>query len=124
MMDEDRLFVAGACLLALTELIHAGEVSRIEISLSDPEIIVLTIQLFSRDEIVFELFLDASDYPLDAVVTAFNYVQDYLAENGPTRAKARPACRPGHAHPAICQRRDETVVIVCPRDVEVIRRIV
>src|ERR1700712_2618825 len=123
-MNEDRLFVVGACLLALAELIRPGEVPRIEIGLSDPETISLTIELQPRDEIVFELFMEASDYPLDAVVTAFNYVQDYLAENGPTRAEARPACRPGHAPPAICQRRYDAVMIVCPGDLEVIRRIV
>jgi hypothetical protein len=123
-MNENRLFVVGACLLALAELIHASEVPRIQIDLSDPETISLAIELQPRDEIVFELFMEASDYPLDAVVTAFNYVQDYLAENGPTRAEARPACRPGHAHPAICQRRDDAVVIVCPDDLDVIRRIV
>jgi hypothetical protein len=123
-MNEERLPIAAACLLALTELLHTGEVPRIEINLSDPETISLTIDLHPRDEIVFELLLGASDYPLDAVVTAFDYVQDYLAENGPSRAEARPTCRPGHAHPAMCQRRDDAVVIVCPRDLEVVRRIV
>lgn len=123
-MNDERLAAAGACLLALAELIRPGEVPRIEIGLIDPDTILVTIELHPRDEIVFELFLDASDHPLDAVVTAFNYVQDYLAENGPMRAEARPVCRPGHAHPAICQRRDDAVVIVCPDDSGVIRRIV
>jgi hypothetical protein len=123
-MNESRLSIVGACLLAMVELLGAGEAPRIEIILNDPEAISLTIELHPRDEIVFELPLEASDHPLDAVVTAFDYVQDYLAENGPTRAEARPACRPGHAHPAICQRRDDAVVIVCPDDLEVVRRIV
>jgi hypothetical protein len=123
-MNDERLAVAGACLRALTELIQPAEVSRIEIDLSNPETISVTIELHPRDEIAFELFMESSDYPLDAVVTAFNYVQDYLAENGPTRAEARPTCRPGHAHPGICQRRDDAIVIVCPDDLEVIRRIV
>lgn len=57
-------------------------------------------------------------------MTALNYVQDYLTEDGPTQAEARPACRPDHTHPAICQRRGDAVVIVCPDDLEVIRRIV
>ena len=122
-MNDQRIAIAGACLQALTELIHVGEAARIQFDLSDPETIVLTIELSPQGEVVFELLMESSDYPLDAVVTAFNYVQDYLAENGPTRAEARPACRPGHAHPAICQRRDDAVVIVCPGDLEVIRRI-
>jgi hypothetical protein len=123
-MTEERLPIAAACLLALAELLHAGEAPRIEINLSVPETMSLTIDLHPRDEIVFELLLEASDSPLDAVVTAFDYVQDYLAENGLTRGEARPACRSGHAHPAICQRWDDAVVIVCPSDLEVIRWIV
>lgn len=55
---EDRLFVVGL-LRALTEPIHVGQAPRVEINLSDPEAIVLTIELHPRDETVFELFMEA-----------------------------------------------------------------
>lgn len=51
---------------------------------------------------------------MDAALTAFNWMQDHLAENGQTRAQARPTCPAGHAHPAICQNRRGFLYLVCP----------
>lgn len=122
-MTDIRLVMIAGCLHALNELVYTGEVMTISADLSDPESIVFSIGLREPDEIVVELFMESSDYPLDAAVTIFDRVQDYLAENGPTRAEARPQCRPGHAHPALCERRDSSLVLVCPDDLSLLRRI-
>jgi hypothetical protein len=122
-MSDLRLLMIASCMLAVNELINAGEVTTITADLSDSESIVFTIALSVPDEIIVEIFMESSDYPLDAAVTVFDRVQDYLAENGPTRAEARPQCRPGHAHPAMCQRRDSSLVLVCPADLSVLRQL-
>jgi hypothetical protein len=123
-MNDTRLSMVANCVRVLEELIQPGELARIEIGLSDPEAIVLTILLPPRDEFAIELYMESSDNPLDAAVTVFDYVQEHLAEEGPARGEARPACRPGHAHPASCRRQEDAVVLVCPRDSGVLRTIV
>lgn len=123
-MNDPRLSMAANCVRVLEALMQPSELARIGIGLSDPESILLTILLPPRDEIVIELYMESSDDPLDAAVTVFDYMQEHLAENGPTRGEARPACRPGHAHPSSCRRQEDSVVLICPRDMGVLRRIV
>jgi hypothetical protein len=106
-MTDIRLTMIASCTLAV----------------NDPESIVFSVGLREPDEIIVELFMESSDYPLDAAVTVFDRVQDYLAENGPTRGEARPQCRPGHAHPAMCERKEASLVLVCPADLSVLRRL-
>lgn len=121
---KDRLTVAAHCLLALRELTRGTELSRVEFTLSDPETLVVTIALQPRDEFVIELYMESSDYPLDGAVTVFDHVQDHLAEERSTWGEARPACRPGHAHPASCRHRGDHLVLICPHDLGVIKRLV
>ncbi|MDQ2956316.1 MAG: hypothetical protein M3Y42_05060 [Actinomycetota bacterium] len=120
-MTDIRLVMVASCVQALNELVNTGEVTALSADLSDPESIVFTVGLREPDEIIVELFMESSDYPLDVAVTVFDRVQDYLAENGPTRAEARPRCRPGHAHPAMFHRRESSLVLVCPEDLTILR---
>jgi hypothetical protein len=124
MHQDERLLIVANCFIAMRELVHPGEVSRVEVDLSDPEAIRLAIILGQHDELAIELFMESSDYPLEAAVTVFDHLQDHLVENGATRGEARPACRPGHAHPASCQRRDDNLLLVCPDDQGVIRKLI
>jgi hypothetical protein len=50
-------------------------------------------------------------------------LQDELTETHGAWGQARPACRPGHTHPASAEMRDGAAVWSCPRDGTVLARI-
>ncbi|MBV9823122.1 MAG: hypothetical protein JO144_12865 [Actinobacteria bacterium] len=121
-MTDNRLDSASQCVRVLGELLEPGELARLTVDLSVPETISFTAQLTRGDQLELTLYSESDD-PLDAARTAFNWLQDYLAENGETRGQARPACPAGHAHPAICQEQDGGLYLVCPADPGTVRRI-
>lgn len=122
-MSDIRILVAAGCLKALNELFLEGELSAVSIQFDRDELLDLLVQTTNGQDILIESLANIASDPLQAVVDCFNRAQDYLADNEPTRAEARPRCRDGHRHPAICQIRDSAVTIVCPKDASAVRQV-
>ncbi len=122
-MTDNRLELAGQCVRILRELLEPGELLRLTIGLAEPDTIALQAQLATGDELAIDLYVASPPDVLDMARSTFNWLQDYLAENGDTRAQARPACPAGHAHPAICQIHGDGLYLVCPGDLKTMRRI-
>jgi hypothetical protein len=58
--------------------------------------------------------------PEEQKATIAERLQDEYGETGGAWAEARPACQPGHAHPAMAEIRDGRAVWRCPRDGRVV----
>jgi hypothetical protein len=122
-MTDKRLELAGQCVRVLRELLEPRELARLSIGLTEADAISLQAQLTDGEELAIDLYVASPPDVLDMARSTFDWVQDYLAENGDTRAQARPACPAGHAHPAICQIHDNGLYLVCPSDLRTMRRL-
>lgn len=122
-MTDNRLELASQCIRVLRELLQPGELAHLSIGLTEPDTISLHAQLASADELALNLYVASPPDVLDMARSTFDWMQDYLAENGDTRTQARPACPAGHAHPAICQIHGDGLYLVCPGDLKTMRRI-
>jgi hypothetical protein len=121
-MTETALTIATYGLMGIIPLLTDDELQTVVLELDSRRVVIeLTLIPRASYTVVFDREVEADRY--DAVVHAFDWVQDYLAENWVSRAEARPRCLPGHLHPAMCRRQADTVVLICPKSFDIVLRI-
>jgi hypothetical protein len=122
-MSDERIDAAVGCLRTLGTLFGEDELFGIAVEFLPGEQMMLMMRTIAGDDIRIGPLANVVIDPLQAAVDAFDRAQVSLAENGTTRAQARPPCRPGHSHPAICQVVDDVVVLLCPQDMTILQQV-
>jgi hypothetical protein len=122
-MSDERIDAAVGCLRTLATLFTEDELSGIAMEFLPGEQMSLVVRTVAGDQIRIGPLANVVVDPLQAAVDAFDRAQVSLAEDGATRAQARPPCRTGHGHPAICQVVDDVVVLLCPKDMTVLQQV-
>lgn len=123
MNAETALQRLAYALLGISPLLSIDELAGVTWEDDDGRL-AINLELAAGPRITVNVGLESSGASLaNVVMTAFDLLQQELAETTPFRSQARPACRPGHAHPATCEELDNVVALVCPQDHQVLRPI-
>jgi hypothetical protein len=121
MTTDTSLERLAYALLGISPLLSLEEIARLSWQ-TEPAMLAITIELSSGPAITINVGLEASGSNLAHVVmTAFDLMQQELAETEGYWGRALPPCRPDHAHPATCAELDNAVALVCPEDQQVLR---
>jgi hypothetical protein len=108
-------------LLGVSPLVAIEEVKNLQWRTGN-KLLSVDFELASGEIITVNVGGEGSGATLaNVVMTAFDLAQQELAESDLSWGEARPACLPGHAHPATCSEVGNSVVLACPLDYAVIR---
>ena len=121
MTTDTSLERLAYALLGISPLLSLEEIANISWQ-TEAAMLSVTVELASGSELTVNVGLEASGSNLAHVVmTAFDLMQQELAETEGYWGRALPPCRPDHAHPATCDKLNDSVALVCPEDQQVLR---
>lgn len=110
-------------LIGISPMLSVDEIASITWPV-EPAMLAM-VELTSGPIITVNVGLETSGSNLaNVVMTAFDLMQQELAETEGYWGRALPPCRPDHAHPATCAELGNAVALVCPEDQQVLRILV